>query len=785
MSASNPPSLGKYEIRGTLGKGAMGIVYDGWDPVIDRRVAIKTVRLPDANDEEAIEGLARFKREAQAAGRLTHPNIVGVFDYGETADVAYIVMEFVEGKSLKEVLGTNERMTAARAIRLMEDVLAGLSYSHGRGVVHRDIKPANIMMAGERAKIADFGIARIEASSMTQAGTVLGTPAYMSPEQFMGQVVDRRTDIYSCGVMFYQLLAGERPFEGSMTAIMHKALTTTPPRPSELAVTSPASLDAVVAKAMARRPEDRFDTADAFAAALRAHADVPDDPFASDETMVAAPRAAAAARPQPVAAPIAAAPPPAKRSKLPLFAGAGVGVVGIAAAIWFLLPGPPPTVLPTRQVTLAEPPATATPQAITPSTAAAPATTAPAATKPASLPPTEQASVPAAQPAAEATAAPSQQLASADVPPPVATSHRDSAGLPPSTLVSPAMPPPTAVSSQAEQSAPSTASPFVIAPNSPQPAAVGVPSASVATSAEPLAVTAAVQPTAEPARVANLATSEAPAAVTATLPPAHTDGVAASSSPAAAAQPSTPPQHLAALVQPVVPPQATAPLRTAAAIQAALSVTVPSTACSLVRTATTGGGDVTVSGVSGAEAALREAVAAAEPVNVAWNVQKFDGPYCPALDVLRAASDASHARAGLDLAQAGGAAPLTDNAVIALRAIMPGFGGYLHVAYLQHDSTVSPLVPGPGYPSQTYAARSEITLGTERPDFPGWHVGPPFGTDMIVAIASTAPLFAQPLPDSQPLPAYLAALKSAMADLRRHGGSLAAAAVVLDTRPAP
>ena len=170
MSGAVPATLGKYEIRGTLGKGAMGIVYDGWDPVISRRVAIKTIDLPDANDEEAIEGLARFKREAQAAGRLTHPNIVGVYDYGETDRLAYIVMEFVEGRSLKEVLTASERMTAMDAIALMEDVLAGLTYSHDRGVVHRDIKPANIMITpDERAKIADFGIARIEASSMTQA----------------------------------------------------------------------------------------------------------------------------------------------------------------------------------------------------------------------------------------------------------------------------------------------------------------------------------------------------------------------------------------------------------------------------------------------------------------------------------------------------------------------------------------------------------------------------------------------------------------------------------------
>src|SRR5580698_5906476 len=266
-------TLGKYEIRGMLGRGAMGTVYDGWDPIIARRVAIKTVRLPEASDPETEEQLARFRREAQAAGRLIHPNIVGVFDYGETSEVAYIVMEFVDGPPLKSLLEKQERFTMADTMRIMDDLLAGLQFSHERGVVHRDIKPANVMLtSGGRAKIADFGIARIESSSMTQAGTVMGTPAYMSPEQFMGQVVDARSDIYSSGVLLYQLLTGERPFEGSMSAIMHKALNTEPPAPSQLSVTSPPPFDAVVRRAMAKRPEDRYASAADFLAAIRAAA---------------------------------------------------------------------------------------------------------------------------------------------------------------------------------------------------------------------------------------------------------------------------------------------------------------------------------------------------------------------------------------------------------------------------------------------------------------------------------------------------------------------------------
>ena len=289
-------TLGKYEIKRLLGRGAMGTVYEGWDPIIARRVAIKTVRLPDASDPETEDALARFRREAQAAGRLNHPNIVGVFDYGETNDLAYIVMEFVDGPPLKTLLDKQERFALADTVRIMEDLLTGLHYSHERGVVHRDIKPANVMLTGAgRAKIADFGIARIESSSMTQAGTVMGTPAYMSPEQFMGLVVDARSDIYSSGVLLYQLLTGERPFEGGMSAIMHKALNSDPPLPSQLSVTAPPSFDVVVRRAMARRPEDRYRSATDFAEAIRAALSARAEPANRDE----ATHISVASRPRP------------------------------------------------------------------------------------------------------------------------------------------------------------------------------------------------------------------------------------------------------------------------------------------------------------------------------------------------------------------------------------------------------------------------------------------------------------------------------------------------------
>ncbi len=325
-----PETLGKYDLLHVLGKGATGIVYEGFDPIIGRRLAIKTVQIPDVEDLEAQEKLARFRREAQAAGRLGHPNIVGVFDYGETPELAYIVMEFVDGTTLKHVLDGNERFELAEVVRIMRGLLAGLQYSHQRGVIHRDIKPANVMLttSGE-VKIADFGIARIESSSMTQAGTLMGTPSYMSPEQFMGQTVDVRTDIYSAGVMLYQLLTGEKPFDGGLTAIMHKVLSSEPLPPSVLSVTVPHAFDDVVQKAMAKRPVQRFASADEFARALQAAFEnrtemqigaMVSDLAGDDATRVTAPHAVAATETPAAGAPTALAPSLAHTAQAPSLA---------------------------------------------------------------------------------------------------------------------------------------------------------------------------------------------------------------------------------------------------------------------------------------------------------------------------------------------------------------------------------------------------------------------------------------------------------------------------------
>jgi len=265
-----PTKLGKYEVHGVIGSGAMSVVYDGWDPRIARRVAIKTVHLADTADEQAAEGLVRFRREAQAAGRLSHPNIVGIYDYGENGEGAYIVMEFVEGESLKMLLERKKRLSIGEAMRITEELLAGLQFSHDHGVIHRDVKPANVIITMDgRVKIADFGIARIESSSLTQSGAMIGTPAYMSPEQFTGQIIDARTDIYSAGVLLYEMLSGKRPFDGTASVTMQKILNTEAPRLSEVWPGTPPQFDAIVARAMAWHPVDRFASAAVFAHAIR------------------------------------------------------------------------------------------------------------------------------------------------------------------------------------------------------------------------------------------------------------------------------------------------------------------------------------------------------------------------------------------------------------------------------------------------------------------------------------------------------------------------------------
>ena len=266
-----PKSIGKYTISRTLGRGAMGMVYEGFDPVIERKVAIKTILGEYLESAEMEEAVARFKREAQAGGRLQHPGIVAVYEYGNDGEMAYMVTEYVEGEELKRILGSGRRFEVIEVFEIMKQLLTALDYSHKQGVVHRDIKPANLMviLPGPKVKIMDFGIARLASSQLTQVGTVVGTPTHMSPEQLMGIPADGRVDLWASGVILYELLTGVSPFLAETPAqVMHNVLQVDPAPPSALKPGLPSGFDAVIAKALMKKADERFQTAREFQAAM-------------------------------------------------------------------------------------------------------------------------------------------------------------------------------------------------------------------------------------------------------------------------------------------------------------------------------------------------------------------------------------------------------------------------------------------------------------------------------------------------------------------------------------
>ena len=339
-------TLGKYEIRHEIGRGAMGVVYEGYDPMIKRIVALKTIRADQLAGADAANVVARFRREAQAAGRLNHPNIVSIYEFGEDAGTWFIAMERVDGRELKSCFEANERFTIPDIVRIMSQVLDALDYSHRQGVIHRDIKPANIfLLPGGVAKVADFGIAHIETSNLTQVGAVMGTPSYMSPEQIMGLPVDGRSDLFSAGVILYQFLTGERPFAGSATTTMQKVLKEDPLPPTSLNVQAPVGMDTVVEKALAKRPEDRFRNAREFAEAIRAAAPAsaataePTLIGPAEATLITSGGTARAGSLAPVGGPPASAPPPAASEKKSQIAAValvvGAAVIALGALAWY------------------------------------------------------------------------------------------------------------------------------------------------------------------------------------------------------------------------------------------------------------------------------------------------------------------------------------------------------------------------------------------------------------------------------------------------------------------
>lgn len=357
--------IGRYEINAELGQGAMGVVYRATDPLLERTVAIKTINL-DMSGDELADFERRFYREARLAGCLNHPNIVTIHDVGNSGKIAYMAMEFLEGEELRDILGSGERLPIERIAKITADIADGLAFAHEHGVVHRDIKPSNIMVLKNGAvKITDFGIALIPSSSRTMVGMVLGSPKYMSPEQVVGQEVDGRSDIFSLGVVLYEMLTGKPAFGGeNINTIMYRILNEIPISPGKFRPGLPAALDYIVARALAKHPDERYQSAAHMADDLRGYQSltVPENFGAApgipphtlerratprdfdEQTTVLAPRTPPAA-------------PPGKHRSWLMLTASGLALALVGA--WLLTRAPAPA-------TVAEAPAPALPPPATP-----------------------------------------------------------------------------------------------------------------------------------------------------------------------------------------------------------------------------------------------------------------------------------------------------------------------------------------------------------------------------------------------------------------------------------
>ena len=353
--------IGKYRIEHELGHGAMGVVYKAFDPVVERPVAVKTIRLDVENADEL---LVRLRREAKSVGQLEHPNIVTLYEAGESEGLFYLAMQFIQGETLQDRLERQRWFALREVLEIFDQICSGLDYAHQRGVIHRDIKPANIMITADGVvKLTDFGIAKLAGTGTTSTGLVVGTPSYMSPEQALGRTLDGRSDIFSLGSILYEMMTGEKAFPGqNVTTVMYK-IVHEPPMP--LAVLQPGldpAVEGIVLKALAKNPDQRFQTCREFAGALEiycnramtampATAVVGAPPIAvAPAPPTAAPGAASAPTghpgfPTPPTAPVVPAPVSAHGAQ-PLTAGSSFGAAPAAPASTpgvVPLPAPPST----------------------------------------------------------------------------------------------------------------------------------------------------------------------------------------------------------------------------------------------------------------------------------------------------------------------------------------------------------------------------------------------------------------------------------------------------------
>jgi predicted Ser/Thr protein kinase len=354
-----PTKIGRYEILEELGRGAMGTVYRAKDPAMDRVVALKTIIAVALASDQGNEFRERFYREARAAGGLAHPGIVPMFDVGEHEGVPFLVMEFISGRTLADAVKKGERLSLDRACEIGQRVAEALGYAHQHGVVHRDIKPANILLTSretygiERPKIADFGVAKLAEGRNTITGQILGTPAFMPPEQFTGGPIDGRADIFSLGVVLYWMATGEQAFPGeSITAVSYKVVHTEPVPPRKLNPWLPVALENVILKCLAKSPDDRYQTAEELAQDLakireQAKASAARTPPAPQPVAAGAdPEATMAATAMGAAPVLAVAEPPAsavvpkanpKKRPIGLFVVVAVIMLALVAGGWYVL----------------------------------------------------------------------------------------------------------------------------------------------------------------------------------------------------------------------------------------------------------------------------------------------------------------------------------------------------------------------------------------------------------------------------------------------------------------
>ena len=446
-----PTCIGRYEIVAELGRGAMGSVFKATDPAVGRTVALKTIHSAALNGAQAEEYRVRFYREARASGVLAHPGIVPVFDVGEHEGAPFLVMEFVEGHTLESAMKKGERFTLDRVCDIGQQLADALGYAHRQGVIHRDIKPANILMTSrevygsERPRITDFGIAKLAASEITTTGQLLGTPAFMPPEQFTGTPIDGRADLFSLGVILYSLATGDQPFPGeTMTAVSYKVVYLDPIPPSKLNPAIPAGLENLILKCLAKSPANRYQTGEELAqdlATLRANPNATLAALAAPAPTANDPNATLAAVPSSISHPpaqayAAAQKPPAVPARQPskqlktetIIAVALLVVAAAGAGAWFYLHHHPQ-------------PAPPQPQAVT-VPAPQPAAPAPSPVVQGAVSPEQEPAAPAKPEPAKPAPAKPQAAAPKTTPPPPATKPAPASAPAPVPAPAPAAKPP-------------------------------------------------------------------------------------------------------------------------------------------------------------------------------------------------------------------------------------------------------------------------------------------------------------------------------------------------------